>query len=335
MTLLLITGAGASRDLGKDKPMPLMPDWSNALCAALDEQEASLARSCHLVPGMDGPEFEKNLGLLIRYEQTRHLEERFQDLGGQEAGSHINYVVKARRNITKRMQTVMKTINVSLYEQFNQRKIDEDKAAAAFQGLLGKLNEPDIIFATTNYDRVGETALESIGRDIDDGFRRRPGLTPVLDPVGLVDNRGSKVPVIHLHGAVGWYEIDNAVSDHNADRDFNPSLGRPVVLYPDPDKDPTSDATVQQLWHEFDTAIKVADAVMVIGHSLHDPKLVKALATAAESKPVVISFATDADASRIEAEVPKAASVELIFGPEIEIDTPDLSSLLGSAVGAP
>lgn len=315
--------------------MPLMADWSNALCAALDEQEASLAAACHLVPEMDGPEFERNLGLLLRYEQMRHLEERFQDLGGPQAGSHINKVVEARRNVGTRMATVMETINVSLYKQFDQRRVDEDKAAAAFRGLLRELREPDIIFATTNYDRAGETALANIGRDIDDGFRRRPGLTPTLDPAGLIENRGSKTPVIHLHGAVGWYEVDNAVSDHNADRDFNPSLGRPVVLYPDPDKDPTSDATVQQLWHEFDTAIDVADAILVIGHSLHDPALVQALAAAAESKPVVISFATEADAARIEGEVPQATSVELIFGPEIEIDRPDLFSLLGSALGNP
>ncbi|HEY5054452.1 MAG TPA: hypothetical protein VII45_13705, partial [Solirubrobacterales bacterium] len=141
--------------------------------------------------------------------------------------------------------------------------------------------------------------------------------------------RVSRTPVIHLHGAVGWYEQAGAVSDHNADQNFNSSLGRPVVLYPDPDKDPTSDSTVKQLWTEFYAAVDLADAILVIGHSLHDPALVSALVGASESKPVAISNFNIEDIGKTESEVPRAIQVEIDFGPDIGDMIPDLAKLLG------
>jgi hypothetical protein len=68
MKLLLVTGAGASRELGVgESSMPLMADWSNGLSKALDHHELGLAEACSLQPGMSGPEFEENLGLLLKW----------------------------------------------------------------------------------------------------------------------------------------------------------------------------------------------------------------------------------------------------------------------------
>jgi hypothetical protein len=335
MTILLITGAGASRNLGsEDTAMPLMSDWANALCDALDQEEANLASACHLKPGMGGPEFEENLGLLLRWEQVRHLEKRFQDLGGPKAGSHINRVVEARTHMDKRMKVVMRTVNTTLYEQFGQRQIDDNRAKAAYGALLRELDDPKLIFATINYDRSGETALESLGHRVDAGFRGGPHRTPLLQPTGLISERGSKTPVIHLHGAVGWYEDEQngSVGNHHADLPYNPSLGTPVVLYPDPDKDPTSDAIVSELWTEFNAALEFADSVLVIGHSLHDPALVRALQPVASSKPVVVSYFEADGLAKIEAEIPGAMPVEMKFGPEIEVDKPIRTMLAASNV---
>lgn len=324
MTILLITGAGASRNLGhEDAPMPLMPDWADALCEALDEQETNLASACHLKPGMAGPEFEENLGLLLRWEQVRHLEKRFQDLGGPNAGSHVDRVVHARTNMDGRMKVVMQTVNTTLYEQFGQRRVNDDRARTAYGGLMRELDDPGLILATTNYDRAGETALETLGYEVDSGFRISPNRTPTLEPTELIEGRGSKTPVIHLHGAVGWYERDDgSVGDYHADLPYNPSLGTPVVLYPDPAKDPTNDATVSRLWTEFNTALEVADSILVIGHSLHDPALVRKLRDISESKPIAISYFEGDDPGRIVGEVPGAVPVEMNFGPEIEVDHP-------------
>ncbi|HET7443129.1 MAG TPA: hypothetical protein VFJ57_00575 [Solirubrobacterales bacterium] len=318
MKVLLITGAGASRNLGADAQMPLMPDWSDALCDALDAREPKLAQACHLTPGLQGPEFEKNLGLLLRWEQVRPLELRFQDLGGHQAGSHIEAVEVARRATDQRMAVIMETINVTLYEQFGQLRIDDDKASAAYQALLQQLGEPEIALATTNYDRSGETALETLGFEVDTGFRWRPNRLEVLEPTGL--GSGPKTPAIHLHGAVGWYERNGQVGNHPADLPFNPTLGTPVVLYPDPEKDPTSDAVVNQLWIEFDAALDAADSVLVIGHSLHDPALVRALRRAAPAKPVVVTCHDRNRFQDVESKIPGAIATEMNFGPSLEAE---------------
>jgi SIR2-like protein len=262
--------------------------------------------------------FETNLGLLLRWQQVRHLEERFQDLGGPHAGSHLGQIEEARRYIDNRMGTVLEAINVTLYEQFGQRRIDDDKASEAFRVLLKHLGDPEIVLATTNYDRAGETALATLGHTVDTGFRHRPNRTPVLEPAEL--GFGTRTPVIHLHGAVGWYERDGSVGDFHADQPFNPSLGTPVVLYPDPDKDPTNDAVVSLLWAEFNNALIEADSVLVIGHSLHDPALVRALRRVTSAKPVVISYFDGNGLEIVESKLPGAIPIELDFGPEIVMD---------------
>jgi hypothetical protein len=318
MKLLLITGAGASRNLGVDGPMPLMPDWSDAICEALSAIEPNLASACHLTTGMAGLEFETNLGLLLRWEQVRHLEKRFQDLGGGQAGSHLEQIEAPRANIDRRMALVMRAINVTLYEQFGQKGVDDEKAARGFGALLRHLDMPDLILATTNYDRSGETALATLGYDVDTGFRAQPNRMPVFDPTGA--DFGQKVPVLHLHGAVGWYEQEGLVGEYPADQPFNSSLGTPVVLYPDPEKDPTSDAVVSRLWTGFNKALDAADAVLVIGHSLHDPPLVRTLQRVASSKPVVISYFVGDGPEVVESVVGGALGVKMSFGPEIEVD---------------
>jgi hypothetical protein len=320
---LLILGAGASRSLGDtEDSMPLMSDWSTALSAALDSSEQGLAGACHLEPDMRGPEFERNLGLLLRWEQVRELEERFERLGGQTPEHQPPGALEARKNQTRRLATIKRIINQTLYEQFGHKRVNDDRATAAYRLLLKELDDPELIVATTNYDRAVETALENANRSVDTGFRYSPNRAPVLDVKGLIDDRGSKTPVIHLHGAVGWYENDGAVNDFYADLGFNSTLGTPVVLYPDPAKDPTNDAVVSDLWNEFHTAIAIADRILVIGHSLHDPALVEALREASSKVPTVITYCTSEGKEAIGDQLPDAVAVEMVFGPKIKTKWP-------------
>ena len=321
MNLLLVLGAGASRNLGKeDRPMPLMSDWSNALCDELDKAEHGLARACRLEPGMDGPTFEENLGLLLRWQGVRHLETRFEGLTGPQVGQRMNNVPQARANTGRRLTTVMEIINSTLYEQFGQSRIDYERSSAAYSQVVSEASDCRLVVATTNYDRAVESALRHIGKPTNTGFDGPPEMTPTLKPSGMAES--SAVPVIHLHGAVGWYEREGVVHDHYGDGHFNPTLGTPVVLYPDPDKDPTSDALVQQLWDEFARAIDVANLILVIGHSLHDPALVGALNVAIkDGKRVIVSYLKPDDGGRIDQVVPDAHVVEMNFGPEIRSST--------------
>jgi hypothetical protein len=317
--VLLITGAGASRNLGAEV-LPLMPDWSDALCEALDEKEQGLARASHLTPGLSGPDFEKNLGLLLRWEQVRHLEERFQGLGGPQPGSHTNEVVKARTNASRRMALVMEAINTTLFEQFGQRRVDDGLAAMAYGELLEALGDPKLILATTNYDRSGEAALEVLGHQVDTGFRPRPQGTPTLEPAELISDKAGKTPVIHLHGAVGWYEREGRVGDYQGDLPYTPELGTPVVLYPDPEKDPTNDAVVSELWAEFEKTVDLVDSILVVGHSLHDPALVRSLRAIAPSKPVTVSVLHPEERKAAQTKIPGAIAVQMEFGPTLKTE---------------
>ncbi|HET9198378.1 MAG TPA: SIR2 family protein [Solirubrobacterales bacterium] len=335
MNLLLVLGAGASRNLGKQKPMPLMPDWSNALCEALDRAEKGLADACGLEPGIDGPTFEKNLGLLLRWQGVRHLEQRFEGLGGPQPGGVLGSVREARANTQRRMETVMKVINSTLYDQFGQLRIDYDLAVTAYSQILAETEGSQLVIATTNYDRAAESALRMAGHSTNTGFSGKPHMTPALDPSGMMDNLEAEIPVIHLHGAVGWYELEGIVSDHYGDRPYNPTLGSPVVLYPDPEKDPTSDALVQQLWDQFAAAIELSDLILVIGHSLHDPALVGALSSAiADGTRVIVSYLDDEGGELIDRQLPNAHVVQMRFGPTIE-STTAIRDLVSKHAGQP
>ena len=91
------------------------------------------------------------------------------------------------------------------------------------------------------------------------------------------------------------------------------------MLYPDPDKDPTKDELVNQLWTEFYLGVELADLIVVIGHSLHDPVLLRALLDASKlKKTVVISALTAWEAERIESLVPRAGLVRWDFGPKTD-----------------
>ena len=335
MNLLLVLGAGASRNLGDKRPMPLMPDWSNALCEELDQAEEGLAGACRLDPDMDGPTFEKNLGLLLRWQSVRHLEERFEGLGGGYPGGSMGGVREARGNIDRRMGTVMEIINSTLYEQFGQRRIDYERARATYSQVLDEASPCDLIVATTNYDRAAESALRLLGHETNTGFTAMPEMTPALNPGGMVENLNAAIPVIHLHGAVGWYEREGIVSDHYGDKPYNPTLGNPVVLYPDPEKDPTSDALVQQLWDEFDKAIEISDLILVIGHSLHDPALVASLSAAMTAGTrVIVTYLNDADEEQMDLKLPNARVAQMRFGPKIESSTA-IKELIKKHAGQP
>jgi hypothetical protein len=297
-----------------------MSDWAEQLCAALDEQEDGLAGACHLSAGMSGEEFEKALGLLLRWKSMRHLNSRFCNLTGDTVRSHDRHFVRHRQRASHRLDIVMRALNTTLYDQFGQDRVDDKRAASAYRALLTELGDPDLICATTNYDRSAEAALDALGRDVDSGFVHRVGRAPVFRPDGLVTRVENQTPFLHLHGAVGWYERDGVVIDHYANLPYNATLGSPVVLYPDPEKDPTSDAIVSQLWHEFYAALDLADHVLLLGHSLHDPALIRALGTAAATKKVAVSYRSDRTLDRIRELLPSAIPMRIEFGPDLDID---------------
>ena len=153
MRLVLVTGAGASRDLGKEEPLPLMDTWSNLLCEALDRRESNLAAAIGLKPGLSGPDFERALGDFLRWQDMRHLEAKFAGLGGPHPGSSFGEQQRARENQDGRVEAVTRVLRASLFDNFGAHRVDSKRAASAYGGLLDKVaRDISLVCATTNYD---------------------------------------------------------------------------------------------------------------------------------------------------------------------------------------
>src|SRR5438132_12644425 len=59
--LVIVAGAGASRNLGRDGPLALMGDWATDLCTHLRDRAGLLG----LRPDMPGEEFEERVGAFL------------------------------------------------------------------------------------------------------------------------------------------------------------------------------------------------------------------------------------------------------------------------------
>lgn len=236
MKLVLVTGAGASRQLGADgAEMPLMFNWSTALAMALDKREQGLAEACGLHAAGDGQEFEANLGLLLAWDRAAHLQQRFIKLGCAPAFTPQAHNHTHVQQTNTRLATIKDVINDSLYDQFGLHRVDDEAARLAYTSLLATLGSPELVVATTNYDRSAEAGLEQAGVTVHTGFTNRGQRTPRLNARGMFKRRGDgTVLVIHLHGAVGWYASDGYVEDHPGDKPYKPLARRSRGALPRP-----------------------------------------------------------------------------------------------------
>ncbi|MEX0973275.1 MAG: hypothetical protein WDZ46_08490 [Solirubrobacterales bacterium] len=327
MKLLLITGAGASRNLGvDDSQLPLMAHWAASLCAALNNRERGLASACNLDPDLNGPDFEQALGELLEWERVRHLEEKFEDLGKE--GPQIKPpVVKARDATRRRLKAFKGALDETLYKQFSHAAVDDEKATIAYETLLSQLGDPSVVLATTNYDRSAESALLRMGRRVRNGFAGEPPRRQLFKPGNLVDGAGTDTPVLHLHGAVGWYERDGDVVLENAEDGHDPNRGTPVVLYPDPQKEPVANAIVAELWREFDLAVTETPNVLVLGHSLHDRMLVDRLQNLSPKQRLAVSAFSADEQKRVAKLLPDALVFKLDFKPGVGLGKAALKHL--------
>lgn len=171
-------------------------------------------------------------------------------------------------------------IRESLYEQFADAAVDTGAATQAYGGLFNSLGVtgpcPRMIYATTNYDTVGERAIRELGGRPDWG--QPPSLDNEaelrLEVPGIIDGIGRYVPV--LHGRVGWYRRADRVYAANVVK-HDQGFGIPLVMLPDPDKVYDQDDIIISLWQQFGQALARARRVFILGHSLNDRYLLRAL----------------------------------------------------------
>jgi hypothetical protein len=192
------------------------------------------------------------------------------------------------KNTTVHLGEITDLIHESLYDLFADRPIDHQAAAAAYSGLFNTLGigaGTRLVYATTNYDTIGEQAIRDAGGLPDWGQPPtvgNEGELPLHIP-GLLNGIGRYVPVLHLHGRVGWYRRDRRVYAANITK-HQRGFGAPVVMLPDPDKAYDQDDIISAMWQQFEEALARAQRVFVLGHSLNDRNLVRALAQNVEPR---------------------------------------------------
>lgn len=285
--LLLITGAGASRSFSRgERPMALMSDWATSLCQYLDQEDDGLASALGLHPDMDGYEFEATLGAAAAFFASLEEIDRFADLGASNDRLRSPDVGSARTWLSQvgiRRGRVYAALNKSLWDEFGLKNVDGEAARLAYGDLLSSVGvghggPTRLTSATTNYDRVQELAYGLLDLAVDDLARDETPLgSKWVEPGDAVLwSDGGAVVHLHLHGAVGWYRVGDRVRVDPADRRFD-EREEPAVLYPDPAKDPGTDAIFTPIWGLLRRALGSATHVLVLGHSLHDPALLEAL----------------------------------------------------------
>jgi len=114
---------------------------------------------------------------------------------------------------------------------------------------------------------------------------------------------GRAIPVLHLHGRLGWFlsrSRPGTVVDMQVDN-YNAQWGTPIIMWPDDRKDASSyegTEVINVLWDQLREALARARQVAVLGHSLHDPFLVSALRTVPSDHVLVMVFDDDDDRRR-------------------------------------
>jgi SIR2-like protein len=262
-----------------------MQQWSEKLVSKMFESGADQYDLSGLRTGMTGPQFEAALGdFLRRAEAFAQIKEvaamtaKAPNLGGPQIQTWYEQVANGFNRINE-------VIVSSLMEEFHHNRLAASFATEAYRQLLDMARLPNttgLVYATTNYDALGELALEGLGAHPDAGepARQYGGQATGLDVVGLLDDMSRHTPVLHLHGKVGWYRDDRGRVQVIDTQQHHSSHGVPVVMLPDPNKSFAGDDVLALLWAQFQEAVADAGRILVLGHSLADRQLVNVLRNA-------------------------------------------------------
>lgn len=349
--LLIVAGAGASRELSNDaqQKMPLMGDWANDLNKRLDKLGrlgASLQLPRDPTNRDAGPEFEAKLGRFLAWQRALPTVSLLPSLGTGFGHEQVpDAVHEWFQHANNNGRTIINTIHESLSELFAASRISQVSARDAYGQLLEECrlaSDSKLVFATTNYDPAIELGLLELNRRPfwgEDGSIRGESETRI-HVQGMATLPHHLTPVMHLHGMVGWYrKPDQQVYAIRA-QSYNPQWGQPALLLPDLVKSYEEDALIAALWHEFDQALLDASHVLVIGHSLHDEHLVERLGSVGvQTRLAVGVYAGSSEgaadiaknqAAEFNSILPRATMIGMQFGRPVHIwDKAALESWIG------
>jgi len=342
LDLVLITGAGASREFGSNRQkLPLMAEWSDAIVQKLITSGSNYLEAVGLKHGMTGQDFESTLGDFLRavaaFSQIGQLLESSASFPGMPSNLMSRTIVEWHQQAGFQFDRITNLIQETLFEQFNLERLAPTPAIRAYGDLfrqLGVTPQTSMVYATTNYDSLGEHALLGLGRRPDCGellvIRGSPD--PPLDVGNLLAGMPRYTPVLHLHGKVGWYlrKDDGQVHATNTSR-HDPNFGVPIVMLPDPSKAYDIEV-VATLWLQFVSSLSRARRVLVLGHSLADTVLIKALRDyiSPPSRLAVTVFGDNVDdtnpvVNRVREQLPGAVLVPMRFGIDEKVGASELA----------
>lgn len=334
LRLLVITGAGASRNLSTSpkRPIILMDGWADVLRENFGPE---LSQLYGLDSVNDGQDFEELIGEMFRWLALQPLNRRFSWMtSGTDMGRDgmVGAFEQGLDAAIARGNRLQQTLNETLFAEFGPSRFDAQSASAAYKQLVqmvsGARALEGLIVASTNYDRSVEIGFAERGIDARIGFRLTGFNRPRLDASGLGEFQETPA-VLYLHGAVGWYRADDgAVVAYPADDVYRADIGAPAVLYPSRNKI-VEDTVVKALWDELDNALESATHVLVLGHGLADDHLVSRLKRIPDR--LAVSYFSDADRERAAQLLPGAAAIHIDFGPVPKVDQSALAGWIESA----
>jgi hypothetical protein len=322
MKLLLITGAGASRNLNArdSKPIALMDEWASVLTHRFGPEVSKII-------GLDAvttaQEFEELLGELTRWLQLKDLNLRFAPMLSDRDRYDARKVQFFRHSLEvaeRRGEALEVALDETLVEEFGLSRFDAEAAAKAYDYLLRQIHKgrpEELICATTNYDRSLELALRAIKYRARTGFYHDGVAVPRFSPAGL-GTFGDMPAILHLHGAVGWYRDAHGILEVPLADSNHPEIGRPAVLYPSKNKI-IEESSVAAIWAELDRALDDATHIFVLGHGLGDDHLVARLEGV--TVPLAVTAHRTVDADRIRDSLSHAHVVKTTFASKPKIDT--------------
>lgn len=280
-----------------------MGAWCESLVRKLASAGPGYREATRLSTDLSPEEFERVLGEFLHqvqaWEEIRPLVPFTMGLQPGQANDGAlgaDGVLPGWHATTKfHLDKIVDLIRASLYELFAGSNIKLQEAAKAYSNLLTLLGitpASRLVYATTNYDTIGESALSQLG------FRPDWGELPAiesysehqLDVTHLVDAVPRSTPVLHLHGRVGWYRRQTGEVYASYAKKHEAGYGVPIVMLPDLKKIYADDLLINNLWSEFDTALSRAKRVFVLGHSLHDVPLADAIGRNVDPARVMVAI---------------------------------------------
>jgi hypothetical protein len=270
-----------------------MGDWSQALAKHFGSKGPQYFDLVDLRAVMDGQEFEARLGTFLQQVQGFNACKNLLKETGALPGIPAPFIGAQTLEqwtmaIDHALQSATSLIHESLVQEFGNRSCNVDTGRTAYSSLLGAFNivpaKSKWVYATTNYDRKAEKILGSLGYRPDAGVDLQESNSGygTLSVNGIVQDLGTRrVPVLHLHGRVGWYQRANGEVYHQHYGNFGAMSydDVPIVKLPDPEKVYDPNDIIGQTWSEFRQSLERAKSVFVLGHSLNDPGLVEAVRT--------------------------------------------------------